>query len=77
MRDPALECFYTALRPCPSLHILGERDPVKRLTNALIDSFDRPVLISHSRGHVIPALPEADLQRLRSFFEAQRQEASL
>jgi hypothetical protein len=77
VRDPALECFYTALRPCPSLHILGERDPVKRLTNALIDSFDRPVLISHARGHVIPALPEADLQRLRAFLETRLVEASL
>lgn len=33
VRDPQLECFYEAMRPAPSLHIIGDRDPVKRLTN--------------------------------------------
>ncbi len=25
VRDPQLECFYSALRPCPSLHIIGDK----------------------------------------------------
>lgn len=73
VRDPQLECFYSALRPCPSLHIIGDKDPVKRLTNLLIDSFDQPVVINHTRGHVIPALAEPDLQRLRAFLQEQQE----
>lgn len=30
-RDPKLEPFYAALRGVPSVHIIGDRDPVKRL----------------------------------------------
>jgi hypothetical protein len=33
VRDPQLECFYEAMRSAPSVHIIGDRDPVKRLTN--------------------------------------------
>lgn len=77
VRDPQLECFYEAMRPAPSLHIIGDRDPVKRLTNQLIASFDHPVVINHTRGHVIPAMQPPDLQRLRAFLHAQLQEASL
>lgn len=28
----------------PSIHVIGERDPVKGLTNRLIESFDNPVV---------------------------------
>lgn len=77
VRDPSLECFYAAMRPVPSLHIIGDKDPVKRLTNQLIDSFDHPLVINHTRGHVIPALQPPDLQRVRAFLETQLREAAL
>ncbi|KAL4421601.1 hypothetical protein ABPG75_010892 [Micractinium tetrahymenae] len=77
VRDPQLERFYAAMQPAPSLHIIGDRDPVKPLTNLLIESFDRPVVVTHARGHVIPALPPADLQRVRAFLQTQQQGAHL
>lgn len=77
VRDPQLERFYTPLKQVPSLHIIGDRDPVKRLTNLLIECFERPVVVGHARGHVIPALPPADLERVRAFLRAQQQEPSL
>ncbi|KAL4854860.1 NADPH-dependent aldo-keto reductase [Chlorella vulgaris] len=76
VRDPSLECFYAAMRPVPSLHIIGDKDPVKRLTNQLIDSFNHPLVINHTRGHVIPALQPPDLQRVRAFLETQLREAA-
>ncbi|PSC70237.1 low CO2-induced aldose reductase isoform B [Micractinium conductrix] len=63
VRDPQLERFYAPLRSCPSLHVLGDRDPVKRLTNLLIECFEHPVVVTHPRGHVIPQLPPPDLER--------------
>jgi len=77
VRDPQLERFYAPLKTCPSLHLIGDRDPVKRLTNLLIESFEHPVVVTHARGHVIPSLPPADLQRVRAFLQAQQQAASL
>ena len=49
VRDPALESMYEAMRSVPSLHIIGDRDPVKPLTNRLIEAFERPVVITHAR----------------------------
>lgn len=43
----------------------------------LIESFDRPVVVAHARGHVIPALPAEDVQRVRAFLQAQQQGAHL
>jgi len=72
VRDPNLEKYYAALAPVPAVHIIGDRDPVKRMTNHLIEAFDHPVVINHSRGHVIPALAGEDLAKLRNFLEEQR-----
>ncbi|GAB4813758.1 hypothetical protein N2152v2_000804 [Parachlorella kessleri] len=69
--------IYEGMRSCPSLHIIGARDPIKRMTNDLIASFDNPVVIDHVKGHVIPALQGPDLQRFRAFLESQSQESSL
>lgn len=34
------------------------------------------MVINHTRGHVIPPLPQPDVQRLRSFLVQQLQEAA-
>lgn len=73
VRDPNLEKYYAALAPVPVVHIIGDRDPVKRMTNHLIEAFDAPLVISHARGHVIPALAGEDLAKLRNFLEQQRE----
>ncbi|KAG7668897.1 hypothetical protein Ndes2526B_g00612 [Nannochloris sp. 'desiccata'] len=72
VRDPKLEKYYAALAPVPAVHIIGDRDPVKRMTNHLIEAFNNPLVINHSRGHVIPALTGEDLAKLRKFLEEQQ-----
>jgi predicted esterase len=77
VRDPALERYYASLAAVPSLHVIGDRDPVKSMTNRLIEAFDAPLVLSHPRGHVIPSLPPADLARLRAFLEAAAVDSAL
>jgi hypothetical protein len=77
VRDPCLEEAYSAMAPVDSIHIIGEKDPVKHMTNLLIQAFDSPIVIHHPRGHVIPALKGEDLQRLREFLEFHAAEAAL
>lgn len=60
---------YSGLRNLPSLHVLGDRDPVRRQTLELIASFDDPLVVHHPRGHSIPRLPPPDLQVVRAFLE--------
>lgn len=72
-----IEGIYRSLRDCPSLHVIGDKDPVKRMTNDLINSFDNPVVINHTKGHVIPALQGPDLQRFKAFLQSHHREASL
>ena len=67
VRDAGLQKYYSALHSLPAVHIIGDRDPVKKMTNHLIEAFDRPVVISHQRGHVIPALKGEDLEALKKF----------
>lgn len=62
--------------PCSAPTHTPWQDPVKPLTNRLISSFDSPVVISHPRGHVIPALQGQDLARLRAFLQQHRREAA-
>lgn len=77
VRDPALEQHYEAMRPVHALHILGDKDPIKAMTNRLIESFEKPVVIHHAQGHVVPALPPPELQRLRAFIEAHAAESMM
>ena len=72
VRDPQLESYYDKLGPVPAVHIIGDRDPVKQMTNHLIEAFDAPLVINHPRGHVIPQLVGEDLANLRRFLENQQ-----
>lgn len=42
-----------------------------QMTNHLIESFDNPIVINHTRGHVVPQLAGHDLTTLRDFLQAQ------
>ena len=77
MRDPRLEQYYEALGNVPAVHVIGDKDPVKLMTNHLIEAFNSPLVISHPRGHVVPGLQGDDLARLRAFLEARAVEAAL
>lgn len=58
VRDPRFLAVYENVAHVPSVHIIGQADPVKRLTNQLIRCFDAPVVLTHDRGHVVPRLQE-------------------
>ena len=77
VRDPRLEQYYEALGNVPAVHVIGDKDPVKLMTNHLIEAFNSPLVISHPRGHVVPGLQGDDLARLRAFLEARAVEAAL
>eukprot|EP00879_Flechtneria_rotunda_P003150 GHRR01003372.1.p1 GENE.GHRR01003372.1~~GHRR01003372.1.p1 ORF type:complete len:296 (+),score=71.11 GHRR01003372.1:250-1137(+) len=51
----------------PSCHIIGHKDYVKEHSIALARSFEGPIVIIHSKGHVIPALANQHLAVLRAF----------
>lgn len=77
VRDPQLDGCFDALRNVPSVHIIGDKDPVKRMTNMLIESFDNPIVINHQKGHVIPQLGAADIERIRAFLIARQKASSM
>lgn len=51
--------------------------PTVQMTNYLIEAFKNPVVINHTRSHVVPPLKGNDLERLRTFLQAQMQTSSL
>jgi len=51
----------------PSLHIYGDRDNILEHCRQLADVFENPVVIRHTRGHVIPKLNGIQLAVLRAF----------
>ena len=63
----------------PTLSPTHVRPPFvpRQMTNYLIESFDDPLVINHTKGHVIPQLPRPDLQRLKDFIREQQKSSSL
>jgi len=43
----------------------------------LAELFQKPVIIVHHRGHVVPGLDDEKLQMLRSFLQARMQDSTL
>jgi len=72
VRDPALELYYKELGSLPSLHVIGSKDPIKYLNNKLVECFERPVVLNHDRGHVVPRLTGARLDEFRNFLNSSR-----
>ncbi|CAL8463976.1 g3511 [Coccomyxa elongata] len=75
---PVMQHFYHATKiQAHSLHCIGDKDFVKKWSHKLMDTFDNPLLITHPRGHVVPALEGESLEKLRSFLMARQQESAL
>jgi hypothetical protein len=62
---------------CPSVHIIGDKDGLRKYSDRLVEGFVNPIVIRHPRGHVIPALDAASLEVLRAYLQAQLQSSSL
>lgn len=77
VRDPQLDGCFDALKSIPSVHVIGDKDPVKRMTNMLIESFDNPIVINHPKGHVVPQLSDGDVERMRAFLIARQKASSM
>ncbi|CAL5226171.1 g8998 [Coccomyxa viridis] len=63
--------------PVPSLHIVGDRDYIREYSLKLAELFQKPVIITHRRGHVVPGLDGEQLQTLQSFLQARMQDSTL
>ncbi|KAK9792722.1 hypothetical protein WJX73_006304 [Symbiochloris irregularis] len=57
--------------PVPSVHLIGDKDPVKKESHRLMEMYENPLHIPHSQGHVVPTLNAAQLEQLRGFLKAQ------
>ncbi|XP_022951046.1 esterase AAEL000016-like isoform X1 [Cucurbita moschata] len=60
------EAFSTSIG-CPSLHFLGERDPMKPRGVKLLESFIDPLVIYHSKGHIVPTLDHEAVKIMQTF----------
>ena len=56
VRDERFSSSYSRVCDVPSVHIIGQQDPIKRLTNQLIRCFNSPTVLTHERGHVVPRM---------------------
>ncbi|KAK9801874.1 hypothetical protein WJX73_005674 [Symbiochloris irregularis] len=61
----------------PSVHLIGDKDPIKLASHRLMDLFQNPLHIPHSKGHVVPALDAMQLEQLRGFLQAQAASSTL
>ncbi|KAJ4840219.1 hypothetical protein Tsubulata_007500 [Turnera subulata] len=60
---------FSSVINCPSLHIIGETDFTKEGGIALLESFVNPVVIHHSKGHIIPRLDEKSMETMVAFID--------
>lgn len=60
------ECYQDPLQ-IASLHFIGEKDYLKKYSQALADLFVEPVVIRHKGGHSVPALASEQAGELRTF----------
>lgn len=62
---------------CPSLHLLGKRDPLLQSAEQLASCFASPQLLYHTAGHVVPRLKDQDLDNLDEWLEQQLKAVSI
>lgn len=60
--------------PVPSCHIIGHKDYVKEHAIRLAKAFEAPIVIMHTRGHIVPPLANPHLAALRAFLTSIRDE---
>lgn len=70
VRDARFVPYYQAISHLPSVHIFGQHDPVKILTNKLVKCFASPVVLTHERGHVVPRLHADMSATLKNFIRS-------
>jgi hypothetical protein len=59
--------------PCQAVRLsvsAGDKDPLRRYFEPLMQVIEDPVVIRHDGGHTIPCLEGDDLRTLRRFLEA-------
>ncbi|TKY69923.1 Rhodanese domain-containing protein 6 [Spatholobus suberectus] len=61
---------YSKPIDCLSLHFIGrEKDILKPDSIALLEAFEDPVVIHHSKGHTVPRLDDKSLQTMLGFID--------
>eukprot|EP00268_Persea_americana_P018976 TRINITY_DN19735_c0_g2_i1.p1 TRINITY_DN19735_c0_g2~~TRINITY_DN19735_c0_g2_i1.p1 ORF type:complete len:268 (-),score=34.28 TRINITY_DN19735_c0_g2_i1:1276-2079(-) len=63
------EKVYSSPIECPSLHLIGDADFLKPRGELLLESFMDPIVIRHSKGHVVPKLDDESLVTVLDFVE--------
>ncbi|CAL9059615.1 unnamed protein product [Musa banksii] len=67
--QPVAERAYAAAIDCTSLHFLGDMDFLKKHGEALLESFVKPYVIRHPRGHTVPRLDDKSLETMHDFLQ--------
>eukprot|EP00250_Pteridium_aquilinum_P022249 c25333_g4_i1 orf=377-1117(-) len=60
------EC-YSELVLCPSAHIIGDQDFLRKVNEELLLKFKDPVIIRHQGKHTVPRLGEEQTKLLKDF----------
>lgn len=76
VRDDRFVPYYRSISHLPSVHICGQHDPVKILTNQLVTCFASPVILTHDRGHVVPRLHDDMSKTLKNFVTSAMQDGN-
>ncbi|MCO5574044.1 hypothetical protein L7F22_027822 [Adiantum nelumboides] len=60
------EC-YSEIVLCPSAHIIGDKDCLRKINEKLMQKFKNPLIIRHQEKHTVPRLGEEQTKLLRDF----------
>ncbi|KAI5073140.1 hypothetical protein GOP47_0011153 [Adiantum capillus-veneris] len=60
------EC-YSELVVCPSVHIIGDQDYLRKVNEELLLKFKDPVVVRHQGKHTVPRLGEEQTKLVREF----------
>lgn len=71
---PRYSSAFSDRVPVPSCHIIGHKDYVKEHAIRLAGAFQAPLVIMHTRGHIVPPLANPHLAALRAFLISMRDE---
>lgn len=77
LKNPSLaEKAYSLPIQCPSVHFLGENDFLKPYGTLLLESFVKPLVIHHPKGHTIPRFDENGLKNMLCFLERMQEQST-
>eukprot|EP01018_Ginkgo_biloba_P024507 Gb_17551 [translate_table: standard] len=70
-KEPNLkEAAFSRVIDCPSIHILGAKDPYRDLGEQMLESFKDSIAIWHSKGHIVPKLDKEGIKTMHSFLNS-------